>query len=104
MDKPGQRTCKVKITYLGPIRSVVRRSEDAVTFTDEKPTVRTLINVLAESYGEEFRRLMLHGNRSNRGVTIFVNGQNIIEKNDLDTELEDESEVEMLFVSQAVGG
>jgi len=100
--KTPHKIFRIKIIFLGPIRSIVKRSEDYIILDGENPTLRNVIEILSERYGDQLKQLLLHDRNLNRSVLVFINSEKKV--NDLDFLLEDETQLEILLVSQAVGG
>ncbi|HZW54831.1 MAG TPA: MoaD/ThiS family protein [Nitrososphaerales archaeon] len=92
------------ITFFGPIKSIVKRSSDEVTLSTGNSTVRDLIRILIERYGDDFGELVFHNEKINSGIVIFVDGERIYQKSDLEKKLRAESNVEVFLGSQAAGG
>ena len=92
------------ITFFGPIKSVVKRTSDEIILGGSTPTVRDLIDSLANKYGDDFSEMVYHGDNINSGIVIFVDGERIYQKSDLEKELPIETNVEVFLGSQAAGG
>ncbi len=84
---------KVKIIYYGMIRHKIGHQEEEVNLSDEA-TVRDLVHLLAEKYGDEFRDNCLTSDLELKPLArIHLNGRDINEIDGLDTWLDDNSEV-----------
>ncbi|MEM4303538.1 MAG: MoaD/ThiS family protein [Candidatus Caldarchaeum sp.] len=94
----------VKIVYFGPLKSIVGVDEEFISIEKSKITMREIIEEISRRHGGQLKTMFIHGNGSNRGINIFVNGEHILEKRDLETVVEDQSEVSIVLVSQAAGG
>ncbi|MEM1937685.1 MAG: MoaD/ThiS family protein [Candidatus Caldarchaeum sp.] len=94
----------VKVVYFGPLKTHVGVDEEVVPVREGRITVRELIEELDLRHGGVIKSMCIHGHGSNRGVNIFVNGKHILEERDLETVVEDRSEVSIILVSQAAGG
>lgn len=94
-----------KISYYGPIKSVVHKSEELLTLNDlSEPTIMDILRVLSKTNGSKFEELAFHEGNVNRAMNIFVNGKCLTEKKEFEEKLEGNSEIEIVFISQAAGG
>ncbi|MEM0443425.1 MAG: MoaD/ThiS family protein [Candidatus Caldarchaeum sp.] len=94
----------VKVVYFGPLKTIVGVDEEVFSVKSSSLTVRELVDEIAVRHGVQIKNMCIHGNGSNRGVNIFVNGKHILEERDLETVVGDRSEVSIVLVSQAAGG
>lgn len=92
-------TANVKVRLLGVFRELLGQSSLVVEL--EKPTVRNVIEVLADSLSAEARRLLIDPElvdpRPN--ALILVNGKEISALKGLETEIEEGHEVTLIPVS-----
>ena len=64
----------------------------------------SVLQELSEKYGQKFQELVFHGEDINRAVNVFVNGKCLTQMSDFERELPYDSEIEIVFISQAAGG
>lgn len=103
--KEGSTENVFRISYYGPIKSIVQKSEELLTLNDlSGRTVTDLLQVLSKIHGSKFEQLVFHDGNVNRAMNIFVNGKCLTEKKEFEEKLEGNSEIEIVFVSQAAGG
>ena len=94
-----------RISYYGPIRSIVHKSEEFLHLESlQEPTMMNILQVLGKAYGPNFQELVFHDKDINRAVNIFVNGKCLTQKRDFEEELSSDSEIEVVLISQAAGG
>ena len=94
----------IKVTFLGELRSLVRRREVEVTLT-EGSTVRALMENLRESFREAFDgRVFDEKGDIYRHVSIFVNGKSLDKAIGLDTKFDGGEEVDVLILPVFEGG
>ena len=94
-----------RISYYGPIKSIVHKSVELLTLNDlSEPTVMDILRVLSKTHGSNFEQLVFHNGNINRAMNIFVNGKCLTEKKEFEEKLADNSEIEIVFISQAAGG
>lgn len=96
--------CKIRVTYFGAMKGIVKRREETVLLPKESASVRRLLEVLANEYGERFENLTKFAKGSSPLVTIFVNGEVVSDVRDSERLLADGSEVEVSLINQMSGG
>lgn len=96
--------CRVRVTYYGAIRGLVKRRDETVVLPKDSASVRKLLEILADEYGGRFEELTKYAERSSPLVTIFVNGQVVGDARDSEKPIFDGSEVEVSLINQMSGG
>lgn len=86
------------------MKGIVKRREETVSLPKESASIRKLLEVLANEYGERFENLTKFSKGSSPLVTIFVNGVVISDVHDSERLLADGSEVEVSLINQMSGG
>ena len=97
---------KVKVKYYGVIRNpkIVDKPEDEIYLSGDG-TVEKLLQSLVQKYGDEFRSMLLTPNwEPLLTTTIHLNGRDINEIDGLNTKLEDNSELSITAVINAIEG
>ncbi len=95
---------KIKVSFLGELRSIVKRREMEVTLTDGS-TVRALMEYLRESFREAFDgRVFDENGNVYRHVSIFVDGKSLDKASGLDTRFDGNGEVDVLILPVFEGG
>jgi molybdopterin synthase sulfur carrier subunit len=99
--EPNALTVKVK--FMGALRVIVGQRE-TTTNLPQGSTVKDLLTLLSNSYGEAFRSRVLNpmGNLEHY-VLVFLNGKNIKELEGVETIL-GEGEVEFMMLPMFEGG
>lgn len=94
-----------RISYFGPIKSIVHKSEELLTSCEiSDPTVMDILRILSNAHGSKFEELVFHEGNINRAVNISVNGKCLTDKKAFEEKVGGNSEVEIVFISQAAGG
>ena len=98
-------TDKVKIQYYGLIKNIVDREEDELPLI-RGATIRDLLRVLVQKYGDGFRSMMLTPEWELLHIAlIHVNDHDIEELDGLDTKLESDGEITITVVGyEVIGG
>ncbi len=104
MGEELRGTLRIRVVFLGGIRSVVGRKEDFVLLQRGHASVGKLLKVLSRRYGRAFEELVTFGEHSTPPVTIFVNDRGVTDRRNLEEGLPDDAEVRIMFVSQMSGG
>lgn len=99
----GMGAIAVKVSFLGELRSFVRRREMEVALA-EGSTVEDLLGHLSQRLGEGFARHLFNGDGSlYRHVSIFVNGSDVRNVGGLEARLAG-GEVDVLILPTYGGG
>ena len=92
---------KVQVSFLAELRSITGR-KSTETMVEEGATVRTLLSILSEEFGENFRTAVFDSEGElRRNIIIRHNGENIAVKNGLETLVEKE---DVIAIMSAVAG
>ncbi|MGM0396263.1 MAG: MoaD/ThiS family protein [Bacillota bacterium] len=88
-------------TIFGLDRMLGSKKTQQITINGE-PTVRRVIDHMAELYGYEIRDLIMDSNENPKpGISILVNGRNIFAYNGFSYKLEDK---DVILILPPVGG
>lgn len=98
-----QHPAMVRVLYIGPIRMVSQSSSETVEI-EGGITVMDVLNYLCRKHGQQFQELLLHNGTINRAVGVFVDGAPVSERKDLLREIGQDSEIQLVLLSQAAGG
>lgn len=90
---------KVKVTFLGRIRSAIGRREIELKLNRQR-TIGDLLEKICETYGERFQTVVLDPktHKTHRHITILLNDVNILSQENLDTKLKDNDRVTIMPV------
>ena len=95
---------KVKVTYYGLLQHIVGNRENEYHVSDNT-TVRDLLHLLVEKYGDAFKANILTPDWQLQTQTIIqLNDYNINEIDGLDTTLMNNSEVSIAVLAYLVSG
>ena len=89
---------KIRLKTFGALEQMINEQEFSFP---EGIRMEEFIDVLAERYGSQIREHLLPGGAFNTHYFIFVNGKNIKQLQDMNTELKDGDSV---FVTTLVDG
>ncbi len=103
--KIGSKEKVFRISYYGPIKSIVHKSEELLTIYEiSEPTMIDILRVLIDTHGSKFEQLVFHEGNINHAINVFVNGKCMKEKKEFEEKVGGDSEIEIVFISQAAGG
>ncbi len=96
---------KVKVVYIGLIRSLVGKRDEAIEILPNA-TVKDALEYLSHEHGRKFTDILLssEGTPISEAVMILVNGQQIEYMDGLNTKLGDDSNLELVVVRPIAGG
>ncbi|MBI2183649.1 MAG: MoaD family protein [Thaumarchaeota archaeon] len=94
----------VTVKYFGLIRSIVGKKEETVSLP-EGSNVKLLFAKLISKYGEQFRDLVvdMDGELTSEAI-VLLDGEDVRNRDRLDTKLEDSKEAHLVVVSPAALG
>jgi molybdopterin converting factor small subunit len=94
---------QVTVSYLGMIQRVAGTRREQVEL-DDSPTLRHLLERLAERHGPDFRERVLEGNDLGAMLTILVDGVNCHTLGGLSAPLGAAREVEVVLFGPPLAG
>jgi sulfur-carrier protein len=104
MSEPITDVMPLEILYFGLIRNVVGIAGETVTLP-ERTSVRGLLNILSQKYGERFRDVLFTSEGTlPANAIILLDGKNILHGNGLDTEIPPAGSAHILVTMTAIGG
>ena len=94
----------IRVKFMGDLPSVVGERETSVSLPPGS-TVADLLAWLCKHYGEGFRcRVISQSGKLHHTILIFLNGENIKERSDLATGLENNGAIEIVMLPMFEGG
>ncbi|MFQ5905634.1 MAG: MoaD/ThiS family protein [bacterium] len=95
---------RLKVQYLGLAKNVVGKQEEDVLLPVGS-TVRELLRLLAQMYGESFQVSMMNSKGGLRSfVEVWVGGENIAFREGLDTPLAGQDQVVIMVTVAPIAG
>ena len=96
---------KVKVSYYGLILPEVSGNHEEEVPVSGEATIRDLLHLLVEKYGEGFKESLFTPDRQlQTAALIHLDGRDINELDGLDTRLRDKSKLSIMLIAYMVTG
>ncbi len=95
---------EARVRFFGPVRSIVKKKEQAVVLEDGA-TLRDLLGELGRSNGPAFQRyIVVEGATLNPALLVSLNGESVDEIHNLDIPLPLGATVDVMLAVPIMGG